>query len=115
MADENVNNQYGAPQYNNAPQNGAPQYSAPQNGAPQYSAPQYSAPAYEEPLSLGSWVITLLLTVIPFVNIVMLFVWAFGNSPTSKKNWARAQLIFVLIGVVLMFLFGASIAAMFSF
>ena len=47
-----------------------------------------------EPVSFGDWMLTMLLLVIPIVNIVMLFVWAFGsNTNPSKSNWAKASLL----------------------
>ena len=59
---------------------------------------QYSSPI----ISVGDWVIIFIITAIPIVNIVMLFVWAFGSDTNpSKANWAKASLIFMLIGVFL--------------
>ena len=38
---------------------------------------------------------------IPIVNIIMLFVWAFGSSKRrSLQTWARAKLVLVLIAVI---------------
>lgn len=52
------------------------------------------------PVSTGEWMITYLLMMIPLVNIVLLFVWAFGsNTPVSKANWAKASLIWAVIGI----------------
>ena len=63
-------------------------------------------------VSLGDWLITMLIMLIPFVNFIMLFVWAFSSStPVSKANWAKASLVFMLIGFVLLLLFWGSIAA----
>ena len=57
-------------------------------------------------VTLGEWMITLLLSFLPIVNIVMLFVWAFGsNTNPSKANWAKATLIWMAIGIVLAILF----------
>lgn len=58
------------------------------------------------PVSLGDWIITLFVLCIPIVNIVMLFVWGFadGTNP-SKRNFCRAYLIWMLIGIVLFVLF----------
>ena len=57
-------------------------------------------------VTLGDWMITILLSAIPIVNIIMLFVWAFGsNTNPSKANWAKATLIWMLIGIVLFVLF----------
>jgi hypothetical protein len=56
----------------------------------------------QNPISVGEWLITYLLLSIPLVNIVMLFVWAFGSSAhPSKANWAKASLIWVAIATVL--------------
>lgn len=69
-----------------------------------------------QPVSVGNWMLTYLIMCIPFVNFIMLFVWAFGGgSPVSKENWAKASLIWMLIAVVfyaVMFMvFGASMIA----
>ena len=54
------------------------------------------------PVTVGNWLLTTLLMCIPLVNIVLLFVWAFGNNtPISKSNWAKAALIWALISFVL--------------
>ncbi len=53
-------------------------------------------------MTLGDWVVTLLLLFIPLVNIVLLFVWAFSSDTNiNKKNFAKAQLIFMGIGILL--------------
>ncbi len=52
-------------------------------------------------VTLGEWMITLLIAAIPIVNIIMLFVWAFGaNTKQSKANWAKASLIWIAIAIV---------------
>ena len=58
------------------------------------------------PISLGDWMITLLILCIPLVGIIMLFVWGFadGTHP-SKRNFCRAYLIWMLIGIVIFVLF----------
>ena len=54
-----------------------------------------------KPVSVGDWMLTYLLLCIPLVNIILIFVWAFGcNTPISKSNWAKALLIWTLIGIV---------------
>lgn len=64
-------------------------------------------------VSIMDWVITLILTAIPLVGLIMLFVWAFSDStPKSKANWAKASLIMMLVGIVLAILFWSSIAAL---
>lgn len=53
-------------------------------------------------VSLGEWIVTYILCMIPCVNIIMLFVWGFGgNTNPSKKNYARATLIMTVVFVVL--------------
>ncbi|NCC71966.1 MAG: hypothetical protein EOM06_01095 [Sphingobacteriia bacterium] len=57
-------------------------------------------------VTTGDWVLTMLITAIPIVGIIMLFVWAFssGTNP-SKANWAKAALIWMVIGIVIVILF----------
>ncbi len=53
-------------------------------------------------LSMGQWFVTYLITAIPIVGFIMLFVWAFssGTNP-NKANWAKASLILLAIAVVI--------------
>ncbi len=61
-----------------------------------------------EPISLGDWLLTLIVTAIPFVGFIMLFVWSFSKSThPSKSNWAKAALILIAIGIVLYAIFFA--------
>ena len=69
-----------------------------------------------ETVSMGDWIVTMILTGIPIVGLIMILVWAFGGgAKPSKRNYARAALIMAIIGVVLsilsMILFGALFAA----
>lgn len=65
-------------------------------------------------MTVGDWLITMLIMIIPIVNIVMLFIWGFGN-PDSRRNYARASLIWMAIGIVLMIIFyGAVFAFIYS-
>ncbi|MCR5417039.1 MAG: hypothetical protein K6E79_09610 [Pseudobutyrivibrio sp.] len=73
--------------------------------------PVYQQPVVNETVSLGEWMLTYLLMLIPIVNIVMLFVWAFGNSKESKKNWARATLIWYVIAIVIGIALGGMLGA----
>lgn len=72
---------------------------------------QYYVPQSDNDVSIGDWLITMLLCAIPIVNIVMIIVWAATAQKKSKKNWAIATLIVMVIGIVLSFLFGAAIVA----
>jgi succinate dehydrogenase/fumarate reductase cytochrome b subunit len=61
-------------------------------------------------ISVKDWVVTILLVAIPLVNLIMLFVWAFGGGANpSKANYAKASLIWILIGIVLYIVFGVII------
>jgi hypothetical protein len=61
-------------------------------------------------MSVGDWIITMIVTAIPIVGFIMLFVWAFSSGTNlSKQNWAKAALIFYAIIIVLYFLFFAAI------
>ena len=52
--------------------------------------------------SVGSWMLTLFLMAIPVVNLVCLLMLAFGSGHSaSKRNWAKATLIWAVIGAVL--------------
>lgn len=71
--------------------------------SPVYEQPVNSRPVntnLEEPVSMSEWAISLLILMIPCVNIVMMFVWAFsGTEKKSKSNFFKVQLIFA--GVIL--------------
>jgi len=72
------------------------------------------AASYAEPMSVKDWLITLIITAIPLVGIIMLFVWAFGSDThPSKQNWAKAGLIMAAIVIVLYIIFGAIFGAMY--
>ena len=50
-----------------------------------------------KPITVGNWLITFVLLAIPFVNVVMLLVWALGaTTHPSKKTFALAN--FVILG-----------------
>ncbi len=67
------------------------------------------------PVSVFEWVISLLVLSIPLLNIIMLMVWAFSNdiNPT-KSNFAKAALIWMLVGILLSLLFITSILSITS-
>ena len=54
------------------------------------------------PVTVGNWMLTMFLMGITLINIILLFVWAFGsNTEVSKANWAKATLLWFVIGVIL--------------
>ncbi len=98
---------YQPPQYQQNPY--------PQQGY-QYQAPQYQQPpagqSYNnEHMTVGNWIVTYLLMMIPIANIVLMFVWAFSSdTKRSKKTWAQASLIMAAIGIALTILISIIIA-----
>ncbi len=59
-----------------------------------------------EPLSVKDWFVTLFITYIPMVGLIMLLVWAFDSTTNvNKKNFAKASLIWTLIGIGIAILF----------
>ena len=48
------------------------------------------------------WAITLFVTGLPLIGLIMLFVWAFGDSTnTVRQNFAKGYLLFIAFGIVL--------------
>lgn len=60
----------------------------------------------EKPLTTGEWVITHLVLLIPVVNLVMHFVWAFSDGNISRRNFCRARLLLFAIGLCLAMVVG---------
>lgn len=49
-------------------------------------------------LGVGEWMITLLVFLLPIVNIIMMAVWAFSSKGNvHRKNFARACLLWLII------------------
>jgi len=79
--------------------------------------PVYMPVNPEEHVSVGHWVGIFCINLIPCVGppifLIMLFVWAFGNTPKkSLKTYARAQLIIIAVLVVLGIIIFAVTAAL---
>lgn len=67
------------------------------------------------PMTIKDWLLTFLILCIPFVNIVMPFVWAFSSSTNpSKSNFFKAYLIMMLIAIGLWIILGGMILAFFA-
>ena len=94
-------------------------YNQPNNqGNPQqpYGNQSYGSQGYgsyqqdNSPMSIGDYLVSMLLTMIPVVGIILLFVWAFSSGTnTNKSNWAKAMLVFMAVIVVLYFMLFASL------
>lgn len=75
----------------------------------------------EKPLTTGEWFVTVLILGLPLVGLIMHFVWAFGDGNVSRKNFCRAVLLWMAIGLALatmaliaFLVFGVSLAALFG-
>lgn len=73
----------------------------------------------EQIVTVGEWIITYLISAIPLVGFIMLFIWAFSNNEKpSKENWAKATLIWIAIITVIYILiivaFGATLFRLFN-
>lgn len=65
----------------------------------------------EEPVSVGEWVGTCLLMLLPGLGLIFLIYWAVSsNTNTSKRNYARATLLVVIPLIVLGSVFFAAMA-----
>ena len=116
-----------APQWDSAPSSDAaagqapsfPDMAAPATGSP-FARPAgggaLAAARSEESESadsVGSWILTMLLVGIPVFGFIYLLILAFGSGHSaSKRNWAKATLIWMVIGVVLGILLSAVLGAL---
>lgn len=82
----------------------------------QYQQPYQSGDnEVEEPVSFADWMVTMLIMCIPCLNIIMMFVWAFGSgTKKSKANYFRAMLVWTLISIVLVVLLVIIYGAVFA-
>lgn len=90
--------------YNGSPYNGGSNYN---NGYQPYTTPFYqdNQMELEEPVKISEWVLSMVLMMIPCVNIIFMFVFAFGkNEKKSKSNFFKAYLIVFGIMFALMFI-----------
>lgn len=78
---------------------------------PPYQSPYPNEPLRDDrPLTIGNYLVLMIVGAIPVVGLIMMLVWAFsGNSNTNRKNYARANLILMLIIAVIGLIFGTSI------
>jgi hypothetical protein len=80
----------------------APAYQQPVNSNSEGGKESNSAPV----MKVKDWIITYLIMLVPVVNIVFLFIWAFseGNHNPNKVSWAKASLLWSAIILVLYFI-----------
>ena len=106
-----MQNPGGGPDYGYGWQGQNPNYGYGNQGYP-YGQGEYRYPAqggYEQelevPITMGEWLVALLLMLVPCVNIVLMFVWAFSDKEKkSKSNFFKALLIFwgVMFGLIVL-------------
>ena len=61
---------------------------------------------------MSEWFVTFLLLIIPIVNIVMMFVWAFSSdTKPSKANLFKLYLLLLAIGIGLTLIIGLIMVA----
>jgi hypothetical protein len=66
-----------------------------------------------ENMSVGQWVLTTFLASLGIVGLILLFIWAFGDTPQPKKNYARGMLIWwaIAAGITILFVVGSCVCA----
>lgn len=65
-----------------------------------------------QPMSVGQWLLTLIIMLIPCVNIIMCCIWGFGSGGNvNRRNFCRAQLVIIAVTLVLSVLAGAAVGA----
>lgn len=67
-----------------------------QQRQPQYQQqpPKVSSDMPERVMTIGNWIVTFILLMIPIVNIIMLIIWALSNSVNrNRKSFAIAVII----------------------
>ena len=98
------------PEQPEAPEQTGPFYARGRQAGPARPAPDRSAaytaapPAQpQDPVSLKEWLLAILISLIPVAGLIMLCIWAFGDSvKPSKKQWARAMLIVQAVAIAVL-------------
>lgn len=66
-------------------------------------------------MTIGDYILTFIVTAIPIVGFIMLLVWAFGSDTNpNKKNYCRAILILMVVGIILSIIFSIVFAGLFA-
>ena len=77
---------------------------SPYSQCPPPVQPPFAQPIYQDvspTVTKTEWFLYLILQMIPFVNLVMLIVYAMDNTRPSRANLAKVNLIFMAVGIVL--------------
>ena len=76
------------------------------NGNYQVPYQQNSPLDLEEPMKMSEWLVSLLITLVPCVGLIMIFVWAFGSTEKkSKSNFFKAYLVFGVIRIAILLIY----------
>ena len=92
---------------------------------PYQQAPSYVPPAapvaqpVTNQMTLGNWMLTMLVLSIPLVGFIMLLVWAFGgHDQPSRRTYCQASLLWgvivLVISILIILIFGVSLGAILS-
>ena len=96
--------------YNQQPA-GAPNQQPPTQPYFQQAPPKRGSSNWP-PMTLGNWIVTMLLLLIPIANIILIFIWAFGsNVNPSKKSYFQASLIFLAISIIFGIALGGALSS----
>jgi len=73
-----------------------------------------SAAGKDAVVSTLGWLGTIILLIIPIVGLVVYFIWAFGKGNLNRRNYARASLILMAVGIILGVVFVVFLLPMFQ-
>lgn len=60
----------------------------------------------ERVMSYKEWALTIFLASLPIIGFILVLVWAFDSTTNiHKKNWAKGNLLIMILGMVLVFFF----------
>ncbi|XDZ51317.1 hypothetical protein AB8Q18_14290 [Neisseriaceae bacterium CLB008] len=74
------------------------------HGFTQSTASGHLGMPQEAPPSVKEWVLTLIILMIPLVNLIMMLVWAFGEGPKWRANFCKANLLIMVIALAVYFI-----------
>ena len=58
------------------------------------------------PMSYKEWALTIFLASLPFIGFILVLVWAFDSTTNiHKKNWAKGNLLIMVLAMILIFAF----------
>jgi len=75
---------------------------------------QYQQPQMAPVISVKEWMLIMFVMIIPLVNIIMMFVWAFSEGNPNRQNYFKASLLWLAIVIGLYILFIVFIVGLFA-